>query len=137
MMETLFLDAGFIIALEAEDDQHHESASNHWQNLSKNLPLIVTTTYIFDEVLTFFSSRKRHAKAVEIGNNLLESNLIELIQVDEELFQNGWKFFQKHQDKTFSLTACISFVVMNERKIKSALSFDKHFRQAGFDNIQI
>jgi uncharacterized protein len=132
-METIFLDAGYIIALEAEDDQHHESAIHHWQTLSKKLPPIVTTTYIFDEVLTFFSSRKRHAKAVEIGKNLLESNLIELIQVDEELFQAGWEFFQQHKDKTFSLTDCISFVVMKDRKIKSALSFDKHFKQAGFE----
>jgi uncharacterized protein len=56
----------------------------------------------------------------------LESDLIELIQVDEALFQAGWEFFKQHQDKTFSLTDCISFVVMKERKIKSALSFDKH-----------
>jgi uncharacterized protein len=132
-METLFLDAGYIIALEAEDDQHHEPAINHWQTLSKKLPPIVTTTYIVDEVLTFFGSRKRHAKAVEIGQNLLESSLIELIQVDEELFQAGWEFFQQHKDKTFSLTDCISFVVMKNRKIKSALSFDKHFSQAGFE----
>jgi uncharacterized protein len=132
-METLFLDAGYIIALEAEDDQHHESAIHHWQTLSKKFPPIVTTTYIVDEILTFFSSRKRHAKAVEIGKNLLESNLIQLIQVDEELFQSGWEFFQQHKDKTFSLTDCISFVVMKDRKIKSVLSFDKHFSQSGFE----
>jgi uncharacterized protein len=134
-MKTLFLDSGYIIALEAEDDQHHKSAMNHWQLLSKSLPPIITTTYIFDEVSTFFSSRNRHSKAVEIGNNLLESELIELIQVDYELFQNGWEFFKQHRDKTFSLTDCISFVVMKERKIKSALSFDKHFRQAGFETL--
>jgi uncharacterized protein len=134
-METLFLDAGYIIGLEAEDDQHHQTAINPWQNLSENLPPIVTTTYIFDEVLTFFRSRNRHAKAVEIGNNLLESDLIDLIQVDEALFQAGWEFFKQHQDKTFLLTDCISFVVMKERKIKSALSFDKHFRQAGFKTL--
>jgi uncharacterized protein len=134
-METLFLDAGYIIALEAEDNQHHESAIHPWQALFKNLPPIVTTTYIIDEVLTFFSSRKRHAKAVEIGKNLLESNLIELIQVDEKLFQAGWDFFQQHKDKTFSLTDCISFVVMKNRKIKSVLSFDKHFSQASFEKL--
>ena len=134
-MESLFLDAGYIIALEAEDDQHHESAISHWRNLSKKLPPIITTTYIFDEVLTFFSSRKRHAKAVEIGKNLLGSDLIELIQVDEELFLAGWAFFQQHRDKTFSLTDCISFVVMKDRKITTALSFDKHFTQAGFEKL--
>ena len=134
-METLFLDAGYIIALEAEDDQHHKMALQHWQNLLKNLPLIVTTSYIFDEVLTFFNSRNRHAKAVEIGENLLGSNLIELVQVDENLFIEGWKFFQKYNDKTFSLTDCISFALMTELDITTALTFDKHFKQAGFQTL--
>lgn len=131
-METLFLDTGYIIALEAEDDQHHESAFQHWQSLCKKLPPIVTTSYVFDEVVTFFSSRQRHSKAVEIGKNLLESEIIEFIQVEESLFFEGWELFQKHNDKTFSLTDCISFVLMKEREISTALTFDKHFKQAGF-----
>ena len=28
-----FLDTGYLIALEAADDQHHESALKHWHNL--------------------------------------------------------------------------------------------------------
>lgn len=134
-METLFLDAGYIIALEAADDQHHRAAFSHWRKLLKKLPPIVTTTYVFDEVITYFSSRNRHAKAVEIGRNLLESDLIELTQVDEKLFLEGWSYFQKHQDKTYSLTDCISFCVMSERRILTALTFDKHFTQAGFQTL--
>lgn len=131
-MDTLFLDTGYLIALEAIDDQHHQAASLHWQEIAQTLPPIITTTYIFDEVVTFFSSRKRHQKAVEIGLNLLKSEFIELIQVSERLFLDSFDYFQKHQDKTFSLTDCISFSLMNERGISTALTFDKHFSQAGF-----
>jgi predicted nucleic acid-binding protein len=134
-MEPYFLDAGYIIALEATDDQNHQAALEHWQNFLKNISPLVTTSYVFDEIVTFFNSRKRHPKAVEIGNNLLNSDLIELIQVDERLFQEGWEFFQKHQDKSYSLTDCISFVVMTEHEIHKALTFDKHFSQAGFEKI--
>jgi predicted nucleic acid-binding protein len=35
--------------------------------------------------------------------------------------------------KEWSLTDCISFVVMNERKIRRALAYDHHFEQAGFE----
>jgi predicted nucleic acid-binding protein len=88
-MRRVFLDTSYLIALEAGDDQHHEAASVHWQNLSRSLPLLVTTSYVFDEVVTFFNSRSRRAKAVEIGNLLLESPSVNLVHIDEALLQEA------------------------------------------------
>jgi predicted nucleic acid-binding protein len=65
----------------------------------------------------------------------LSSDLIELIHVDGQLLFEAWEFFKLHNDKRFSLTDCISFLVMKEREIASALSFDKHFIQAGFKRL--
>ena len=65
-MKPLFLDTGYVIAIEAVDDQHHLDAAAHWSNLLKTLPPLVTTTYVINEIATFFNSRNRHAKAVEI-----------------------------------------------------------------------
>lgn len=132
-MKPIFIDAGYLIALEASDDQHHENAVRHWRGLLKSPPMLVTTSYVFDEVVTFFNSRGRHAKAVEIGEGLLESPSVDFVHVDEPLFREGWQFFRKHRDKSYSLTDCISFVVMGRRSIREALTFDRHFTQAGFD----
>ena len=134
-MNTLFLDAGYVIALEASDDQNHRVASQHWRRLLKSLPRLVTTSYVFDEVVTFFNSRGRHEKAVEVGSNLIQTDSIELIHVDEAIFYEGWEYFQKHSDKKYSLTDCISFVVMKQRGIKAALTFDRHFAQAGLEKL--
>src|SRR5208282_5143253 len=41
-------------------------------------------------------------------------------------------FFSARPDKEWSLTDCISFVVMNERGMTDALTSDHHFEQAGF-----
>jgi predicted nucleic acid-binding protein len=41
-MPPIFLDTGYIIALETADDQHHEAALAHWQDLSVSLPLLVS-----------------------------------------------------------------------------------------------
>ena len=86
----------------------------------------------FDEIVTFFNSRSRHAKAVEIGNRLMSSRSVNVIHVDKKLFEKGWQYFQQHADKTYSMTDCISFIVMKDQGSESVLSFDKHFTQAGF-----
>ena len=86
-MTSLFVDTGYLIALEAADDQHHDAALRHWRDLTAQLPALVTTSsYVFDEVVTFFNSRNQHAKASEIGNRLLRSPRVQLVHVDEALF---------------------------------------------------
>jgi predicted nucleic acid-binding protein len=39
---------------------------------------------------------------------------------------------QQHQDKDYSLTDRISFVVMQRLSISTAFAFDRHFVQVGF-----
>jgi uncharacterized protein len=72
-MATFFLDASYVIALETADDQNHAAALQHWQSLRDEPLTLVTTSYVFDEIVTLFNSRNRHAKAVEVGKRLLES----------------------------------------------------------------
>jgi predicted nucleic acid-binding protein len=85
--------------------------------------------------VTFFNSRSQHAKASELGNRLLRSPTVQLVHVDEGLFFDAWRYFMQHADKTFSLTDCISFVLMERMGIQTALAFDHHFIQAGFEKL--
>lgn len=55
--------------------------------------------------------------------------------INEALFYQGWQYFKQHTDKSYSLTDCISFLVMEQLKIRTALTFDKHFVQAGFKRL--
>jgi predicted nucleic acid-binding protein len=105
-MISVFLDTGYLLALELSNDQNHRAAAKHWRGLRKRLPALVTTSYVFDEVVTYFNSRRHHAKAVEVGNRLLTSPSVQFVQVDERLFKEGWEYFQLHRDKDYSLTDC-------------------------------
>lgn len=131
-MKPVFVDTGYLIALELSGDQNHRTAQKHWRTVSKSLPPLVTTSYVFDEVVTFFNSRGYHDKAVEVGHTLLTSPSVQLIQIDERLFAEAWDYFQQHSDKSYSLTDCLSFIVMRRHGISKAYAFDKHFTQAGF-----
>jgi len=134
-MNYLFLDTSYIVALELSDDQNHLVTLEHWRSLDKSSLCLVTSSYVFDEVVTFLSSRGFRSKANEVGKRLLTSKSIKFIQIDEELFWEGWAYFQKYQDKSYSLTDCLSFVIMNQLKINFALTYDQHFVQAGFGRL--
>ena len=54
------------------------------------------------------------------------------IQIEQKLFNQGWLYFQKYADKSYSLTDCLSFIIMQENNMTQALTLDHHFVQAGF-----
>ena len=61
-----------------------------------------------------------------------ESEEVEVIRLDESLFNKAFELYKTHTDKTWGLVDCISFVMMRERNIEAALTADEHFIQAGF-----
>ena len=133
----IFLDTGFLVALESKRDANHKKARAYWGDFVGAPEPLVTTTYVFDEVVTYFNSRGFHDKAVEIGERLQTRRLLTLVEVDGPLFSEGWAQFKRYADKSYSLTDCISFVVMRKQGIKRALAFDQHFTQAGFERIPV
>lgn len=55
-----------------------------------------------------------------------------LISASTDLPQRGRDLFAARMDKAWSLTDCVSFVVMKDLALTEALTTDHHFRQAGF-----
>ena len=49
-----------------------------------------------------------------------------------ELFDEGFDLYCRRPDKDWSLTDCVSFVVMQQRGLREAFTADRHFEQAGF-----
>jgi hypothetical protein len=48
-MNAVFVDTGYLLALEIANDQHHQAAVQHWQQLVTEIPRLMTTSYVFDE----------------------------------------------------------------------------------------
>jgi predicted nucleic acid-binding protein len=55
-MNAVFVDTGYLLALEIGNDQHHRAAMQPWQGVVSALPPLVTTSYVFDAV----ASRVQH-----------------------------------------------------------------------------
>ena len=60
---------------------------------------------------------------------------IEIVPFREDLRASALRLFADRSDKDWSLTDCLSFVIMGTRGIQKALTADHHFEQAGFSPV--
>ena len=64
--------------------------------------------------------------------HLLADPNVTIVPPSQELFERGVKLYIDRPDKDWSLTDCISFVVMEQHHLTDVLTGDHHFEQAGF-----
>jgi predicted nucleic acid-binding protein len=128
-MTTVFADTFYFLALLNNTDQAHPKALA----FTKAQGRMVTTGWVLTELgdaLAF----TRHGR-MQFGaavRKLHGDPNIDVRPSDEALFQEGIAFYLQRPDKEWSLTDCISFVVMTRDGITEALTGDHHFEQAGF-----
>lgn len=127
-----FVDTVCWIALLNQDDQLHESADREYKLLMKSRYHLVTTTSILNETANALSAPRFRLAVVEFYRRLQMSGRIEIIFVDPPLWARGWQLYKRRADKAWSLTDCISIVVMQEQGLTDVLTSDRHFQQAGF-----
>ncbi len=57
---------------------------------------------------------------------------VELLHPGDAEEEAAWELFRARPDKSYSLTDCLSFVIMKRHALDIALTTDEHFRQEGF-----
>lgn len=128
-MKSVFADSYYFLALVNPGDAAHGIALAASKSPSGN---IVTTAWIMAEVADAMSNIKWRRAFLSLYDDLRRDPYVELIPPSQELLDAGVELFRKRPDKDWSLTDCISFVVMKRRRISQALTGDRHFKQAGF-----
>ncbi len=127
-MKTL-IDTSFVVALVNKRDEDHEKALEFSFDFNRK------QTIITDAILLEIGdslSRRFKKECIEAIEGFFESEEVEVIRLNETLFNKAFELYKTHTDKTWGLVDCISFVVMKENNITDALTSDKHFVQAGF-----
>ena len=132
-MTNIFIDTSAFIALYLSDDDFHRKAID-WLKKAKGATIFWTTNYILDEVYTFIRSVKGKNAAVNFADFLASnSDTVKIKRVTLEEEKNAFTLFSNLDFKDLSFTDCTSFTVMRKLHLKQAFSFDKHFKQAGFE----
>lgn len=129
-MNRVFGDTYFFIALLNRRESQHRRAVEFYS--SQTFEQILTTAWVLTELADGMSGRSTRTKCSEFIRRLLQDRNTRVIPPDDRLFGRGFELFEERSDKEWSLTDCISFVVMKEEGLQEALTGDRHFQQAGF-----
>lgn len=126
-----FLDSNFAIALINAKDQHHAGAVTIARKLVGKARLLTSEAVVF-EVANALSKPKFRKATADFIRDLLNGEDTEVIHVTPALFTAALHLYSEREDKAWSLTDCLSFVLMREHGLNEALTNDDHFEQAGF-----
>jgi predicted nucleic acid-binding protein len=129
-MIPLFADAFFFVALLNKSDRAHARASAYL--LPRLSQPLLTTAWVLIEVADGLAQPLHRPAVVRLMATLRGNPNVEIIPPDLGLFDRGFDLYTRRPDKGWSLTDCISFVVMQDRGLTEALTGDHHFEQAGF-----
>ena len=128
----VFVDTAAWIALINQRDALHNSALEISKNLRQKQASLVTTEFVLLEVADGLCNLPIRLNTINFIDGLYQLPKLKIIRLDKILFDAGWQLYKQRLDKEWSLTDCISFVVMRYESITQAFTSDRHFEQAGF-----
>ena len=128
-MKSVFADSFYFIAYLSAGDKSHEAALDFTEHYRGKM---VPTAWVLTELADAMAAPHARSQFADFLNGLRADSDVVIAPPTEELFDAGVELYRSRKDKEWSLTDCISFVVMQQEGITDALTGDHHFEQAGF-----
>jgi len=132
MINKIFLDTAFAVALITPKDIFYEKAHDLSKQLRASETPLITTRAVLLEIGNSLAKENTRKAAIEMLESIEADETITTVAVTEELYEEAFKLFRSRMDKEWGLTDCISFIVMKKFGVTEALTTDRHFEQAGF-----
>jgi len=131
-MRAVFADASYWIALLNSKDALHEKANSLSRSLGHTE--IVTSEMVLAEFLNDFSGRGEALRnaAVRLIERVRRNPNASIVPQSSLQFQEALSLYAERIDKSWGLTDCSSIRIMQRDGLTRALTYDRHFVQAGF-----
>jgi predicted nucleic acid-binding protein len=127
MRRGVLWDSSAVLALVDADDADHDRAVSVANRIATEQRPSVITNYIEVEAHALLLRKLGRVIAREW---LLRAGLPVLRALPQEE-ERAKAILASHTDKDWSLCDTISFAVMESRRLRTAFTFDRHFRQYG------
>lgn len=129
----IYIDTSAFFALVNSDDQNHLAAQEAWERLLQNGETLFCNNYILVESTALIQYRLG-LEALKVWHE----DIVPVMQVewlDESLHNPIMRIVLSSDRRVISFIDQSSFDTMRRYGIKTAFTFDEHFRQQGFDII--
>lgn len=132
-MRYFFADTVYWSALFSPRDQMHDAAAHMSRSLGRDVQ-ILTSDLVLAEFLNSFAGRGAEARVMAADSvaALRDGHRAIVEPLTTDSFRGALESYRMHNDNRWSLTDCLSFLIMQRYGIKEALTADHHFEQAGF-----
>ncbi|MFH1150247.1 MAG: PIN domain-containing protein [Actinomycetota bacterium] len=130
---TIFVDTSAMFSSLDADDAFHPQAFSTWESLVDDGRPLLSSNYVVLEC-TWLATRRLGIEAVRRFYGLVIPAL-SIHWVDEELHFLTTSLMLESPRKNISLVDYISFEIMRMRGITDVFTFDRHFKDQGFDVI--
>jgi hypothetical protein len=128
-MSLVLAVAFYFVARLNRHDQHHERVVAFSREFRSR---ILTTDWVLVEVADALARSECRSRVRDFILHLRQAPGCEVVPASRELLDRAVELYHQHADKQWTLTDCVSFVVMRERGATQALTEDHHFEQADF-----
>lgn len=128
-MNKVFADTSFFLTLLIQGDAYATQSATF---LSTFDGTIITTEYVLIEVGNHLSPRGQRHLYGRFVDGLRRHRKTTIVPAEPSWYEAGLALFRDREDKSWSLTDCITFQVMRQMGLTEALTLDHHFQQAGF-----
>ncbi len=128
-MSVCFADTFFFLALLDRRDAHHARVAAF---AAQYHGLVLTTRWVLAETANTFGASPVREQAARLLQAIGRQPGFRVVGDSDGIYERGVTLYAERPDKAWSLTDCISFVVMRENGVSEALTGDRHFTQAGF-----
>jgi len=125
------VDTSGLFALLDAGDENHALAREAWQSLVQADEPLATTSYVLVETAALVQDRL----GLQATKILLTQMIPEIAVawVDATLHETALASLLVANRRDLSLVDCASFEVMRKHGVTRAFTFDRHFRQQGFE----
>ncbi|MBI3099001.1 MAG: PIN domain-containing protein [Planctomycetes bacterium] len=131
----MFADTSGLIAWLVERDSCHVRAKEAMRRLAERGVRMLTSNYVFDELVSRVKRRCGAAEARRVGEIILMSRSIRREFVTEETEGAAWGLFLRYSDQEFSFTDATCVAIMRRHGIREVFTFDEGFRRVGLTMI--
>jgi hypothetical protein len=128
----IFVDTGAFLALYLKRDQYHRQASEIFPTLARPFS---TSHHVVDELATLLGRSAGYYYAADRIEDLYASESIDVLPSTRDDEVEAIRWMRKYADKEISFTDCVSFAMLRRLRIRTVFTFNRHFRDAGFQVI--